>query len=82
MEFYDFPPTPWAELLPSVPTEAVDLVQKLLRYQSSDRLAATGVSIHQSLTQETRVKAEKHIQGLEASVPGRVKLKALSNTVS
>jgi len=47
MEFYKFPPKPWAELLPSVPTDAVDLVKKLLRYQSSERLAAAEVGIHQ-----------------------------------
>lgn len=48
MNFYDFPAKPLAELLPSAPPEAIDLVEKLLHYQSSERLAAAEVGIHQS----------------------------------
>jgi len=45
MDFYDFPPKPWTELLPNVPEDAIDLVSKLIRYQSSDRLVAAEVGI-------------------------------------
>lgn len=44
MEFHGFPPRPWSELLPGVPQDAADLVGKLLRYQSTERLSAAEVS--------------------------------------
>ena len=43
MEFYKFPPKPWQEILPDTSENARDLVNKLIRYQSSDRMSAAAV---------------------------------------
>ncbi|KAI9875663.1 MAG: hypothetical protein M1830_008137 [Pleopsidium flavum] len=46
MDFHSFPPKPWTELLPKVPADAIDLVNNLIRYQSSERLSAAQVLKH------------------------------------
>ena len=43
MEFHKFPPKRWQKILPDASEDARDLVSKLLRYQSSDRLNAAAV---------------------------------------
>ena len=44
MKFYEYPPKPWTEILPETADNVRDLVSKLIRYQSTDRLKATEVS--------------------------------------
>ena len=43
MEFYKYPAKPWSEVLSDASDDARDLVSKLIRYQSSDRLEASKV---------------------------------------
>lgn len=44
MEFYQFPPKPWIDLLPDVPeAAALDLVDQLVRFESGARLTAEQV---------------------------------------
>ncbi|KAI5797693.1 putative cell division protein kinase, partial [Geopyxis carbonaria] len=42
--FVSYPPKPWDKLLPSVESSAVDLLSKLLTYESQDRLSAVEVT--------------------------------------
>ena len=44
MAFVQFPGKPWEDILPGVETEARDLVEKLVRYQSTERMNAEEVS--------------------------------------
>lgn len=44
MQFYEYPPKPWTELLSDCEDSARDLVSKLVVYESSQRLTATEVS--------------------------------------
>ena len=46
MEFYSYPPKDWAELLPKASERARDLVSKLVRYESRDRLSAVAAKEH------------------------------------
>lgn len=50
MDFHEFPPRSWTELLPHAPEDAVDLVSKLVRYESSERLPAAEVIVHKNYT--------------------------------
>ena len=43
MEFHKYPPKAWQEILPDASEKARDLVDKLIRYQSSDRMSAAAV---------------------------------------
>lgn len=43
MAFREFPPKPWADLLPKASEEGRDLVSKLVRFQSKERLSAAKV---------------------------------------
>lgn len=43
MEFYDYPPKPWAEVLRGVPSQGRDLVERLVRYESQERMSAAEV---------------------------------------
>ncbi|MCJ1380946.1 hypothetical protein MMC17_004055 [Xylographa soralifera] len=40
MRFYEYPPRPWEEVMPDTKQAARELVEKLVRYQSIDRLTA------------------------------------------
>ena len=44
MQFVEFPAKSWEEILPNANAVARDLVRKLVRYQSSERLTAAEVS--------------------------------------
>lgn len=44
IEFHIFPPKPWSEILPRASKDARDLVSRLIRYESRDRLSADAVS--------------------------------------
>ena len=44
MTFVQFPGKAWEEILPGVEAEARDLVGRLVRYQSSERMEAEEVS--------------------------------------
>jgi len=46
MQFYDYPAKKWEEILPGAETEARDLVRRLVRYESRERLKAEEVSSH------------------------------------
>jgi len=46
MQFYDYPAKKWEEILPGAETEARDLVRRLVRYESGERLKAEEVSSH------------------------------------
>ncbi|EKG21182.1 hypothetical protein MPH_01444 [Macrophomina phaseolina MS6] len=46
MQFYEYPPKPWTELLPACEENARDLVSKLVVYESSKRLTATEALRH------------------------------------
>ncbi|KAF1809063.1 serine/threonine-protein kinase pctaire-3 [Eremomyces bilateralis CBS 781.70] len=46
LEFVQHKPKPWSELLPSACGEAQDLISKLIRYQSSDRITAAEAAGH------------------------------------
>ncbi|KAI9830841.1 MAG: hypothetical protein M1819_005366 [Sarea resinae] len=52
MTFYPFPPQPWSQLLPDSPAEAQDLVSKLVRYESGERLTAREALTHPFLDLE------------------------------
>ncbi len=43
MHFYDFLPKPWSELLPNASESARDLVSRLVRYESGQRISALEV---------------------------------------
>lgn len=43
MQFYEFPSRPWTELLPKADLFGRDLVSKLVRYESGERLRASEV---------------------------------------
>jgi len=45
IQFKDFPRKNWEELLPNAPAAARALVDKLLRYEGSERITAAEVSI-------------------------------------
>ncbi|KAF1981191.1 Mo25-domain-containing protein [Aulographum hederae CBS 113979] len=45
MMFYEYSPTPWKELLPNASDVALDLVSKLIRYESCTRRSAELVAI-------------------------------------
>ena len=45
MKFVQFPGRPWEQTLPGIDTEGMDLVARLIRYQSSDRVSAAEVSL-------------------------------------
>ncbi|KAI9809458.1 MAG: hypothetical protein M1827_006838 [Pycnora praestabilis] len=55
MSFYEFPPKPWDELLPQVPEIGRDLISKLIRYESGERLTATEALKHPFLQQGSTV---------------------------
>ncbi|MCJ1398210.1 hypothetical protein MMC11_001407 [Xylographa trunciseda] len=40
MRFYEYPPRPWEEVIPNTRQSARELVERLVRYQSNDRLTA------------------------------------------
>lgn len=44
MEFYDYPPTPWAEVLRGAPSQGRDLVSRLVQYESHERISAAEVN--------------------------------------
>lgn len=44
IEFHAFPPKLWSEILPQASEDARDLVSRLIRYESGDRLGADAVS--------------------------------------
>ncbi|KAK7712868.1 mitogen-activated protein kinase [Botryosphaeria dothidea] len=46
MQFYEYPPKPWTELLSDCEDSARDLVSKLVVYESSQRLTATEALRH------------------------------------
>lgn len=46
IEFHTFPPKPWSEILPHASEDARDLVSRLIRYESGDRLSANAVLKH------------------------------------
>ena len=43
MDFHFYNPQPWSEILPHAPEAVRDLVSKLIRYESSERLDANAV---------------------------------------
>lgn len=43
MQFKEYPPRTWVELLPKAPPDVRDLVRELVRYQSTHRLTAAEV---------------------------------------
>ncbi|MCJ1388851.1 hypothetical protein MMC18_001701 [Xylographa bjoerkii] len=45
MRFYNYPPRPWSEVIPDSKQAARELVEQLVRYESSDRLTALEVSL-------------------------------------
>ena len=45
MQFVEFPAKPWVEILPSASEVERDLASKLVKYQSTERLTATDVSV-------------------------------------
>ena len=45
MEFYSYPPQPWEDLLPGASATACDLLDKLVKYQSTERLDAAKVLV-------------------------------------
>jgi cyclin-dependent kinase len=44
MSFTEYPPRPWKEVLPKASEDAIDLVSKLVTYESSNRLSASSVN--------------------------------------
>ncbi|KAL3427521.1 hypothetical protein PVAG01_01030 [Phlyctema vagabunda] len=44
--YQEFPGKPWSELLPDIHDEERDIITKLIRYESSERLSATGALEH------------------------------------
>ena len=54
MEFRVFPPRSWTEILPDASIAAKDLVSRLVRYESGDRLSAAKVSGVQSPSLRSR----------------------------
>lgn len=54
MEFRVFPPRSWTEMLPDASTAAKDLVSRLVRYETGNRLSAVEVSGVQSPSLRTR----------------------------
>ena len=43
VEFYNYPPQPWMEILPEASDKACDLLNNLIRYQSTERFSAAKV---------------------------------------
>lgn len=43
MDFHFYNPQPWSEILPLAPEAVRDLISKLIRYESSERLEANAV---------------------------------------
>lgn len=43
MDFHFYNPQPWSEILPHAPEDVRDLISKLIRYESSERLDANAV---------------------------------------
>jgi hypothetical protein len=43
MEFYDYPPKPWSEVLSGASSQGRDLVAQLVRYESHERISAAEV---------------------------------------
>ncbi len=46
MNFKEYPPRPWHEILPSAHPEAIDLVSQLVVFESGDRLQAAHAMEH------------------------------------
>lgn len=44
MQFHEYPPRPWPELLAEAPESARGLVSQLIRYESGERVSASEVS--------------------------------------
>lgn len=45
MEFYEYPRKPWEEILTNTSDHARDLVSRLVRYESGDRVSAAQVRL-------------------------------------
>lgn len=43
MQFYDYPTKPWDEVLRGVPSQGRDLIERLVRYESQERMPAAEV---------------------------------------
>ena len=58
MEFYKYPAKPWDEVLKGASSNGRDLVSKLVRYESSQRLSAVEVSVGSRMLWGSSVNVE------------------------
>ncbi|EEH08614.1 serine/threonine-protein kinase pctaire-3 [Histoplasma capsulatum G186AR] len=56
IQFKEYPPKPWTEILSGASSNGRDLVSKLVQYESSERLSAAEALEHPYLSLETSVK--------------------------
>lgn len=70
IEFHTFPPKPWSEILTHASEDARDLVSRLIRYESGDRLSADAVSLR-ALLSLFKVNSTQLIEHVKTDVRGK-----------